>query len=211
MTGTVTLDRRRLYVVFAGLMLAMSLGALDQTIVATALPTIVGDLGGLNHLSWGVTAYLLTSTAVTPLWGKLSDLYGRRGTFQAAIAIFLAGSMLSGLSQNMGELIAFQALQGLGGGGLMALALAIVGDLVAPRERGRYQGYFGAVFALASVSGPLLGGYFTDQLSWRWIFYVNLPLGIVALIVTTVTLRIPFRRLRHRIDYPGSLLLVAGG
>jgi EmrB/QacA subfamily drug resistance transporter len=211
-TGTGTpgpLSRRQLRIVFGGLMLGMLLAALDQTIVATALPTIVGDLGGLNHLTWVVTAYLLTSTAVTPLWGKLSDLYGRRGTFQAAIAIFLAGSMLSGLAQNMGELIAFRAIQGLGGGGLMALAMAIVGDLVAPRERGRYQGYFGAVFALASVSGPLLGGYFTDQLSWRWIFYVNLPLGIAALIVTSVVLRIPFRRQRRRIDYPGSLLLVA--
>ncbi len=211
-TGTGTpgpLSRRQLRIVFGGLMLGMLLAALDQTIVATALPTIVGDLGGLNHLSWVVTAYLLTSTAVTPLWGKLSDLYGRRGTFQAAIAIFLAGSMLSGLAQNMVELIAFRAVQGLGGGGLMALAMAIVGDLVSPRERGRYQGYFGAVFALASVSGPLLGGYFTDQLSWRWIFYVNLPLGIAALIVTSVVLRIPFRRQRRRIDYPGSLLLVA--
>ena len=203
------LGQRELRIVFGGLMLGMLLAALDQTIVATALPTIVGDLGGLNHLSWVVTAYLLTSTAVTPLWGKLSDLYGRRGTFQAAIVIFLAGSMLSGLAQNMGELIGFRALQGLGGGGLMALAMAIVGDLVAPRERGRYQGYFGVVFALASVSGPLLGGWFTDQLSWRWIFYVNLPLGIAALAVTTVVLRIPFRRQRRRIDYLGSVLLVA--
>jgi EmrB/QacA subfamily drug resistance transporter len=203
------LDRRQLHVVIGGLMLGMLLAALDQTIVATALPTIVGDLGGLNHLSWVVTAYLLTSTAVTPLWGKLSDLYGRRGTFQAAIVIFLAGSMLSGLSQSMVELIAFRAVQGLGGGGLMALAMAIVGDLVPPRERGRYQGWFGAVFALASVGGPLLGGFFTDQLSWRWIFYVNLPFGVAALIVTSVVLRLPFRRLEHRIDYTGSLLLVA--
>jgi EmrB/QacA subfamily drug resistance transporter len=203
------LGRRQLHLVLGGLMLGMLLAALDQTIVATALPTIVGDLGGLNHLAWVVTAYLLTSTAVTPLWGKLSDLYGRRGTFQAAIAVFLVGSILSGLSQNMGELIAFRAVQGLGGGGLMALALAIVGDLVSPRERGRYQGWFGAVFALASVGGPLLGGFFTDQLSWRWIFYVNLPFGVAALVVTSVVLRIPFRRMEHRIDYPGSVLLVA--
>jgi EmrB/QacA subfamily drug resistance transporter len=203
------LGQRQFHIVLGGLMLGMLLAALDQTIVATALPTIVGDLGGLNHLSWVVTAYLLTSTAVTPLWGKLSDLYGRRGTFQAAIAVFLVGSMLSGLSQNMVELIAFRAVQGLGGGGLMALAMAIVGDLVSPRERGRYQGWFGAVFALASVGGPLLGGYFTDQLSWRWIFYVNLPFGVAALIVTSVVLRLPFRRLEHRIDYPGSVLLVA--
>ena len=202
------LGHRQIVIVLSGLMLGVLLAALDQTIVATALPTIVGDLGDLNHLSWVITAYLLTSTAVTPLWGKLSDLYGRRSSLQAAIAIFLVGSMLSGLSQNMGELIAFRAVQGLGGGGLIALALAIIGDLVAPRDRGRYQGYFGAVFALASVGGPLLGGFFTDQLTWRWIFYINLPFGIAALIVTGMVLRIPFRRLQRRIDYLGSVLLV---
>src|ERR1700694_822296 len=156
----VALSHGEVLIVFSGLMLGMLLAALDQTIVATALPTIAGDLGGLNHLSWVVTAYLLTSTAVTPLYGKISDLVGRRTVFQVAIVIFLLGSALSGLSQNIGELIAFRAVQGLGGGGLLALAMTIIGDVVAPRERGRYQGYFGAVFALASVGGPLLGGFF---------------------------------------------------
>jgi EmrB/QacA subfamily drug resistance transporter len=203
------LSHRQVLVVLVGLLLGMLLAALDQTIVATALPVIVGDLHGLNHLSWVVTAYLLTSTVSTPLYGKISDLYGRKNIFQVAIVIFLAGSVLSGLSQNMWELIGFRALQGLGAGGLMALAMAIIGDIVSPRERGRYQGYFGGVFALASVGGPLLGGFFVDQLSWRWIFYINVPIGIVALVVTSVVLKLPFARRPHAIDYTGASILVA--
>ena len=161
-------------------MLGMFLAALDQTIVSTALPTIVGDLGGLDHLSWVVTSYLLASTASTPLYGKLGDMYGRKPVFLAAILIFLAGSMLSGLSQSMGELIAFRALQGVGAGGLMVGAQAIIADIVPPRDRGRYMGLIGSVFAVASVAGPLLGGFFVETLSWRWVFYVNLPIGVVG-------------------------------
>jgi EmrB/QacA subfamily drug resistance transporter len=191
-------------------MLGMLLAALDQTIVATALPTIVGDLHGLNHLSWVVTAYLLTTTLSTPLYGKIGDLHGRKKIFQIAIVIFLIGSALSGLSQNMDQLIAFRALQGLGGGGLMALAMAIVGDIVSPRERGRYQGYFGGVFALASIGGPLVGGFLTDHLSWRWIFYINIPVGILALIITSAVLRLPVpARRAGSIDYTGAALIVA--
>jgi EmrB/QacA subfamily drug resistance transporter len=203
------LTHRQILLVLSGLMLGMLLAALDQTIVATALPTIVGDLGGLDHLSWVVTAYLLASTTSTPLYGKLSDLYGRKLLFQVAIAVFMTGSVLAGLSQSMGQLIVFRGVQGLGAGGLMALAMAIIGDIVSPRERGRYQGYMGGVFALASVGGPLTGGFFVEHLSWRWVFYVNVPVGLVALAVTASVLRLPFRRLPHSIDYVGSAVLVA--
>ena len=203
-------DRRTVRIVFAGLLLVMFLAALDQTIVSTALPTIVGDLGGLNHLSWVVTAYLLAQTVVTPLYGKLGDLYGRKVVLQAALTIFLVGSALCGLSQNLDELIAFRALQGLGGGGLMVSAQASIGDVVPPRERGRYSGLFGAVFGLASVAGPLLGGILTTRLSWRWIFYVNLPLGIVAFFVLAAALPSVRERVHHDIDYLGITVLGAG-
>ncbi len=202
-------SHREVMIVFSGLLLGMLLAALDQTIVATALPTIVGDLGGLSHLAWVVTAYLLTATASTPLYGKIGDMYGRKLIFQAAIVIFLVGSALSGLSQNMTELIAFRAFQGLGAGGLMVGAQAIIGDIVSPRERGRYQGYMGSVFALASVAGPLLGGFFVDNLSWRWVFYINLPIGLVALVVTSAVMHLPKKRSPHRLDYLGTALLTA--
>ncbi|MFC8422698.1 DHA2 family efflux MFS transporter permease subunit [Streptomyces sp. NPDC057236] len=191
------------------LLLGLLLAALDQTIVATALPTIVSELGGLEHLSWVVTAYLLASTAATPLWGKLGDQYGRKRLFQTAIVIFLVGSALCGAAQDMPQLIAFRALQGLGGGGLIVLSMAIVGDLVPPRERGRYQGLFGAVFGTTSVLGPLLGGLFTQHLSWRWVFYINLPVGIVALAVIATVLHIPRRRTKHVIDYLGTFLIAS--
>ncbi|MBX7551412.1 DHA2 family efflux MFS transporter permease subunit [Streptomyces sp. NPDC004232] len=197
------------FVPIGALLLGLLLAALDQTIVSTALPTIVSDLGGLEHLSWVVTAYLLASTAATPLWGKLGDQYGRKRLFQTAIVIFLIGSALCGMAQNMGELIGFRALQGLGGGGLMVLSMAIVGDLVPPRERGRYQGLFGAVFGATSVLGPLLGGLLTEHLSWRWVFYVNLPVGVVALAAIATALRLPRRSERHVIDYLGTFLIAA--
>ncbi len=199
-----------LWLVFAGLLLVMFLAALDQTIVATALPTIVGDLGGLSHISWVVTAYLLAQTVVTPLYGKLGDLYGRKIVLQSALVVFLVGSALCGLSTSLDELIAFRALQGLGGGGLMVSAQAAIGDVVPPRERGRYTGLFGAVFGLASVAGPLLGGFLTSDLSWRWIFYVNLPLGVFALFVLAATLPVASERVHHTIDYLGIVLLGGG-
>ncbi|MFC5667537.1 MFS transporter [Kitasatospora misakiensis] len=198
-----------LWVPIGALLLAMLLAALDQTIVSTALPTIVSDLGGLEHLSWVVTAYMLASTAATPLWGKLGDMYGRKVFFQASIVIFLLGSVLCGIAQNMGELIAFRAVQGLGGGGLIVLSQAIVGDLVAPRDRGKYQGLFGAVFGVTSVLGPLLGGLFVDNLSWRWVFYINLPIGVVALVVIAAVLHGVEVRRSHRIDYLGTVLIAA--
>jgi EmrB/QacA subfamily drug resistance transporter len=207
---TPTLGRRQFLMTFAGLLLAMLLASLDQTIVSTALPTIVGDLGGLDQLSWVVTAYLLGATVTMPLWGRASDLYGRKPLFVAAIVVFLTGSALSGAAQTLGELIAFRALQGLGAGGLMTLAMAIVGEIVTPRERGRYQGYIQMVFVVASVAGPLLGGVFVDHLSWRWVFYVNLPIGAIALAVITTSLHLPIRRTPVRIDYVGAALLAAG-
>jgi EmrB/QacA subfamily drug resistance transporter len=193
--------------IFGALMLVLLLASLDQTIVSTALPTIVGDLGGISKLSWVVTAYLLASTVSGPLFGKLGDLYGRKIVLQSAIAIFLVGSALCGLSQDMIELILFRALQGLGGGGLIVVTIAVVGDIVTPRERGRYQGYFGAVFGISTVIGPLLGGFLVDHFSWRWIFYVNLPIGLLALGVIAVAFQSRAAPTRHRIDYLGAALL----
>jgi EmrB/QacA subfamily drug resistance transporter len=204
------MDRRRIWLVISGLMLVMLLASLDQTIVSTALPTIVRELGGLEHLSWVVTAYLLALTVVTPLYGKLGDLYGRKIVLQGALVLFLAGSALCGLAQGMTELIAFRAIQGLGGGGLMVSAQAALGDVVSPSERGKYSGLFGAVFGVSAVAGPLLGGFLTTHLSWRWIFYVNLPLGVLALGVLAATLPSVSERRSHKIDYGGTVLLALG-
>ena len=208
--GEAGFSHRQILVIMSGLMLGMFLAALDQTIVSTALPTIVGDFHGADLLSWVITAYLLASTASTPLWGKAGDLYGRKRVFQLAIVVFLVASALCGVSQNLYELIAFRGLQGIGGGGLISLVFAIVGDVIPPRERGRYQGYFGAVFGVSSVVGPLAGGFAVDSLSWRYIFYINLPLGIAALIVTNRVLKLPKRTRHVLIDWWGALLLVAG-
>jgi EmrB/QacA subfamily drug resistance transporter len=194
-------------VVIVSLMLVMLLAALDQTIVSTALPRIATDLHGLNRLSWVATAYLLTSAISTPIYGKISDLFGRKKIFQTAIVIFLVGSVLCGVSQSMSQLIAARALQGVGAGGLMSLVLAIVGDIIPPRERGRYMGYFLGVFGISSVAGPLLGGFLTDSLSWRWIFFVNLPLGAIALSAVATRLHLPVYRHEHKIDYQGAALL----
>jgi len=201
---------REIRTVFAGLMLALALAALDQNIVGTALPRIVSDLGGLSHLSWVVTAFLLTSTTTTPLYGKLSDMYGRKPLFVVSIMIFLAGSCLCGISGSMTQLVVFRGIQGLGAGGLITLAQTTIADLVSPRERGRYQGLFGAVFAFSSIAGPLLGGFITDCLSWRWIFYVNLPVGALALALIVFGFRRPQRSVAHSIDYQGVMYLSAG-
>lgn len=204
------LSHREILRVLTGLMLGMLVAALSQTIVATALPTIVGDLGGQQQLAWVVTASLLAATASTPIWGKLSDIYGRKIMFQSAIVIFLLASFAAGFSQNIGQLIGTRVFQGIGAGGLMALSQAIIGDIVPPRERGRYQGYLGGVFGLATVAGPLIGGFLVDHLSWRWTFWVGIPIGIAALVIIERVMKFPFPRRNHAVDWLGAFFIVAG-
>lgn len=201
---------RSVRVVLFALMVAMMLAMLDNMIVGTAMPTIVGELGGLEHLSWVVTAYTLATAASTPIWGKLGDMYGRKGAFMTSIVIFLIGSALSGMAQDMGQLIGFRAIQGLGAGGLMVGVMAIIGDLIPPRERGKYQGMMAGVMALAMIAGPLVGGTITDHWGWRWSFYINLPLGVVALLAISAVLHLPKKRVEGRIDYLGAGLLTVG-
>ncbi len=208
--GTSFASRREFMIVLPGLLLTLIIAMLDQLVVSTALPRIVGDLGGLNHLAWVVTAYVLASTITTPLYGKLGDLYGRKRLLMIAIIIFLIGSALSGLSHTMDQLIAFRALQGLGAGGLMVGAIATIGDMVSPRERGQYMGYMMAAMMVAMIAGPLVGGYITDSLSWRWIFYINMPIGGAALVYLWATMHLPRRRVEHKVDYLGAAVIAIG-
>jgi EmrB/QacA subfamily drug resistance transporter len=209
-SGTTFATRREFMIVLPGLLLTLMIAMLDQLVVSTALPRIVGDLGGLNHLAWVVTAYVLASTITTPLYGKLGDLYGRKRLLMIAIIIFLIGSALSGLSHTMDQLIAFRALQGLGAGGLMVGAIATIGDMVSPRERGQYMGYMMAAMMVAMIAGPLVGGYITDTLSWRWIFYINMPIGGAALVYLWATMHLPRKRVEHKVDYLGAAVIAIG-
>ncbi|MEU0008184.1 MDR family MFS transporter [Streptomyces sp. NPDC006314] len=209
-SGTENKQEKSVRVVVLALMIAMMLAMLDNMIVGTAMPTIVGELGGLKQLSWVVTGYTLATAASTPVWGKVGDMYGRKGAFLTSIVIFLIGSVLSGMAQGMGELIGFRAVQGLGAGGLLVGVMAIIGDLVPPRERGKYQGMMAGVMALAMIGGPLVGGTITDNWGWRWAFYINLPLGVVALVLVTAVLHLPKKRAKAGIDYLGVVLLTVG-